>query len=149
MTLREYNRILDHVNAFRQRDDLFFAELSAATHDKIWKVVAEGASRPADFKEFMSEATKAKQRLLQYVLDSGPFLFEDGRCLMIDVRQFNANDWQWPQIPVIDVTDHAQRAFLSPRKLSPEKYFRERIPLIMFMLGVIAAYFLVQCVASR
>ena len=90
----------------------------------------------------MSEAGKAKQRLLQYVLDFGPFIFEDDRCLIIDVRQFNANEWQCPQIPVIDVTSHAQRAFLSPRKLSPEKYVKEKILLVIFILGVIAAYFL-------
>jgi len=61
------------------------------------------------------------------VLENGPFVFENGQCLFIDVALFQWEDWQWPRIPVMNVTDLAQDAFLTEFDREPRVYLKKWI----------------------
>jgi len=138
MTERAYSRLLDHVDSIRTHDLLYRGgRLSQATHDRIWSIISEGAVRPTIDQDFHQNARNAKAKLLDYVLSFGPFIFEEQTCLLIDVRDFNAEEWQWPRIPVIDVTDRAQVAFLTNRYLYPEKYIAEKVFLAVGLIAVL------------
>ena len=137
MTERAYLRLLNHVDLIRSHDSPFRGRLSQTAHDRIWSIISDGAVKPTDHTDFMETANVAKARLLDYVLSVGPFIYEEQSCLMIDVRQFNANEWQWPQIPVIDVTNCAQTAFMTKRQLYPERYIYEKVILAVVLSALL------------
>ncbi len=70
----------------------------------------------------MAAATRAKRRLLAYVEEEGPFVFEGGRSLFIDVRAFELDHWQWMKIPLRDVTRRAITADEAQQLLAIEPH---------------------------
>ena len=112
-------------------------QLSKARFDEIWKRVTAGEEKPKDFADFMAAATRAKRRLLAYVEEEGPFVFENGRCLFIDVPAFELDDWQWMRIPLLDVTQLGQKAFLTEYERDPKSYFYNHRHQFV-ILGIIA-----------
>ena len=85
----------------------------------------------------MAAATRAKRRLLNYVEEEGPFVFEEGRCLFIDVYAFEFDDWRLMRIPARDVTHLAQAAFLTECERDPKSYFYNHRYEFTF-LGIVA-----------
>jgi hypothetical protein len=130
MSEEQYFLILDHINACHGQNHGLLSPLPKRFYEQIWSLMSEAARNlPApngsDFKSYedLREADNlrpqaAKDKLCDYVFEHGPFVFEDGRCYFILAHQFGHFDWQDMNIPAIDVTDIAQQAFLSPRRLS-------------------------------
>ncbi len=130
MSEDQYFLILDHLNACHGQNDGLLSLLPKRVYEQIWSMMSEAARKfPAptasDFESYedLREADNlrpqaAKNKLWDYVREHGPFVFEDSRCYFILAHQFGHFDWHYMNIPAIDVTDIAQRAFLSPRRLS-------------------------------
>ena len=76
----------------------------------------------------------AKTKLISYILKNGPFVFENDRCLLILADQFGWEDWQYMRVPVKDVTEYAQQAFVPMRELQPENFLNERIAKWLFRI---------------
>jgi hypothetical protein len=159
MTQDVYWRVLDHINSFQSQSDVWLSSLPKGAHEKIWAFISEEASKipivePSDYSNLsdLNEATNqrpnlAKQKLWEYVSDNGPFVFEGGRCYFILVHQFDFFDWQHMRIPADDVTDIAQKAFLSKRILHPDEFKviknRDRL-LFLGAVGMIVFYYVIQ-----
>jgi len=99
VTEREYIRLYDRITAMSR--DLMLPtppQLSPERFHRIWSHIAAGEEKAKDFDSLMAAATRAKRRLLAYIEEEGPFVFEDGRCLFIDVAAFELDHWQWMRI---------------------------------------------------
>jgi len=149
MTEREYIRLYERIMAMS--GDLMLSpppQLSQETFARIWNRLSAGEEKAKDFEDLMAAATRAKRRLLAYIEEEGPFVFEDGKCLFIDVRAFELDHWQWMKIPLRDVTNVAQKAFLTEHERDPRAYFyNHRHELVVF--GVIALVVIIYFVLSK
>lgn len=153
MTLSEggYLRILRHIKQLQKGDfgasnDPLLYSLSEASHTKIWNYVCQDASRlsleelkqilkpKTDWEEASLRAKMAKTKLISYILENGPFVFENDRCLLILADQFGWEDWQYMRVPVKDVTEYAQQALVPMRELQPENFLNERIAKWLFRI---------------
>ena len=144
MTEREYFRLRDRIWSLSANSSTR-GEISQERFHQIWAHVARGEENAEDFGALMAAATRAKRRLLKYVEQEGPFVFEDGRCLFIDVGAFELEHWQWPKIPVRDVTPIAQNAFLSEYERGPRAYFYDhRNELLVFGIVTVAIVLLLS-----
>lgn len=161
-----YLRILDRVRHLEQGDfggshDCFLSSLSEASHTKIWNFISQDAMRlsPEELRRILQpknrweeaslRANMAKQKLVAYVRENGPFVFENDRCLMILAGQFGWEDWQYMRIPVKDVTNCAQQAFLPKRELQPEDFLNERIATWLFRILIVIILFSIWFCSSR
>ncbi len=107
--------------------------LSESRFNHIWKRVAQGEPKAKDFDDLMVAAGRAKRRLLEFVGEEGPFVFEDGRCFFIDVPALELDHWQWMKIPLRDVTTLAQQAFLTEYERDPRAYFYNNRQMFVFV----------------
>ena len=160
MTEDEYYRILDHIDACQRQHNPWLSSLPKISHDKIWALISEEAlllpvGKPDDYSSIsgLSEADiqkpkLAKQKLWEYISDNGPFVFEGGRCYFISVHQFGFDDWQHMRIPVVDVTDIAQKAFLSERKLQPERFVFQKNRITLGVLCAVALVIIYHLIRS-
>jgi hypothetical protein len=146
-----YLRILNRVTRLRKGDfggsyHGCLSSLSEASHTRIWNYVSQDASRlsleelrdilkpQTDWEEASLRANMAKRKLVAYVREHGPFVFENDRCLLILADQFGWEDWQYMRVPVVDVTNCAQQAFVPMRNLQPEDFLNERIATWLFWI---------------
>jgi len=138
VTEREYIRLYARIMAM-SGDFMLSAppQLSQERFTRIWNYLAAGEEKAKDFDDLMAASTRAKRRLLAYVEEEGPFIFEDGRCLFIDVLAFELDHWQRMRIPLRDVTHVAQKAFLTEYERDPRSYFYSH-RLQFVILGVVA-----------
>ena len=145
VTEREYIRLYDRITAMSR--DLMLPtppQLSPERFHRIWSHIAAGEEKAKDFDSLMAAATRAKRRLLAYIEEEGPFVFEDGRCLFIDVAAFELDHWQCMSIPIRDVTHLAQKAFLTEYDRDPRAYFYKRRHkfVILGIVGVVSILYL-------
>jgi hypothetical protein len=161
-----YFRVLRLVRHVREEDfggcsERFLSSLSEANHKKIWNFISQDASRLSleEIRQILQpkgicqednlRSNMAKRKLFAYVCKNGPFVFENDRCLLILASQFGWEDWQYMRVPVMDVTDCAQQAFLNKRKLQPEGFLSERYASWIFWIFTAALLLAIGFLTAR
>lgn len=149
-----YLQILRRIKQLREgdfgaSDDPFLSSLSEASHSRIWNYISRDASHLSleELRQILKPKTAceednlrakmAKIKLVEYVCEHGPFVFENDRCLLILADQFGWENWQHMRIPVKDVTKYAQQAFVPLRQLQPEDFLNDRIATWLFRILVV------------